>query len=395
VFVGISDYGDRTNGLNYTAEDAVRSRDALVRAAGMRTDDALTLLDSDATVEALTQALDDLASRLGPADTLVFFFSGHGSRLERPSGFDAADPDGLDETIELYDAALRDDALKAALARIDAGTMLIVLDSCFSGGFAKEVISAPGRMGMFSSEEDVTSAVAEELEAGGYLANFFEVAVGAGAADENDDRLLTAFELSQYVRERYRSDVTTKGASDYVSAVDNLSSQHVIIDRGSLSPDTVLFHLTGEPMLAEETSAVVRFQMARLTAAAEAAGYTAFGTPFGGALSDGRVDTFTLTLPADGEHFIVAACDADCADLDLQVAELDGAEVAADRALDDRPVIVVPAGHPGAHVLTVSMAACSINPCRYEVAVFRRVTNTTRVAAPAPSPSGLRRSVRF
>jgi hypothetical protein len=137
---------------------------------------------------------------------------------------------------------------------------------------------------------------------------------------------------------------------------------------------------------------VVDLQMAGLALAAESVGYTAFDSAYRGALRNGAVDTLTLTLPADREHVIVAACDEDCADLDLQVAEPDGAQVAADRAFDDRPVIVLPAGHPGAHTLTVSMAACAINPCRYEVAVFSRAATTNRGAAPAPAPP---RNVRF
>jgi hypothetical protein len=139
---------------------------------------------------------------------------------------------------------------------------------------------------------------------------------------------------------------------------------------------------------------VVDLQMAGLALAAESVGYTAFDTAYRGALRNGTVDTLNLTLPADREHVIVAACDEDCADLDLQVAEPDGAEVAADRSLDDRPVLIIPAGHPGAHTLTVSMAACSINPCRYEVAVFSRAASPTRVAPPAPA-SRLLRNIRF
>ncbi|NIR99882.1 MAG: hypothetical protein GWN99_02225, partial [Gemmatimonadetes bacterium] len=63
----------------------------------------------------------------------------------------------------------------------------VVLDACFSGGFAKDVISAPGRMGLFSSEEDVTSSVAAKFRAGGYLAVFLADAVGDGLADADAD----------------------------------------------------------------------------------------------------------------------------------------------------------------------------------------------------------------
>jgi hypothetical protein len=42
VFAGISDYGGRASNLAYTAEDAVRVRDALVRGAGMRSGDGIS-----------------------------------------------------------------------------------------------------------------------------------------------------------------------------------------------------------------------------------------------------------------------------------------------------------------------------------------------------------------
>ncbi len=61
---------------------------------------------------------------------------------------------------------------------MNAGRVLLVFDSCFSGGFGKDVIAAPGRMGLFSSEEDVTSMVADKFRQSRWLlAVFFEDAV--------------------------------------------------------------------------------------------------------------------------------------------------------------------------------------------------------------------------
>jgi hypothetical protein len=245
IFIGVSRYGGRLSDLLYTDRDALRVRDALVRGAGVRAEDTVALVDAEATSEAVAAALRQIASEMRPDDTLVFFFSGHGNRVARAAGSDAADPDGVDETIELYDTSLRDDELKEAFQEVPGRALLVVLDSCFSGGFAKDLISVPGRMGLFSSEEDVTSLVARDLGAGGYLARFFEQAVGEHEADADRDRLLTAFELSQYIRERYRRDVTTKGADDYVSAGRERSYQHLVVDRGAIAPAMVLFELTG------------------------------------------------------------------------------------------------------------------------------------------------------
>ena len=144
VFAGISDYPVGVPDLNFTAEDAVTARDALVESVGMSAMDAVVLADSDATRANVERAVMSFASEADSDDLFVFFFSGHGTQRARPDGnHDAQDPDAIDETIMLYDAAMLDDELRALLSNVSA-TTLVVLDSCFSGGFAKDLVSRPG-----------------------------------------------------------------------------------------------------------------------------------------------------------------------------------------------------------------------------------------------------------
>jgi hypothetical protein len=242
IFAGISDYPGTDNDLDFTADDALRVRDALVRGGRMRREDAVTLTDADATAANFSRAVEDIAARAGPDDTFVLFYSGHGNRVPRDAGPEAFDPDALDETIELFDGAVRDDELRLLLAPLRAGTVLLLLDSCFSGGFAKDLISVPGRMGMFSSEEDVTSQVAVKFRAGGYLAYFLDEALGEGLADEDRDGHVTALELSEYVHYRYRNDVKSVDPGNYVRTGGPQSGyQHLVVDRGSIGPYDVLF----------------------------------------------------------------------------------------------------------------------------------------------------------
>lgn len=242
VFAGISDYPGTGSDLDFTADDAIRVRDALIRGGGMRPEDAVTLTDADATAENLRGAIERFAAQAGPEDTFVLFYSGHGDRVERAGGPEVFDPDSLDETIELYDTPIRDDELRVMLEPIRAGTSLLLLDSCFSGGFAKDLISVPGRMGMFSSEEDVTSQVAVKFRAGGYLSYFLDEAIGDRYADENGDGEVTALELSEYVHMRYRNDVKAGSAATFVRTGGPQSGyQHLVVDRGSIGPYDVLF----------------------------------------------------------------------------------------------------------------------------------------------------------
>ncbi len=251
IFAGISDYGGRASNLAFTAEDAENFASAMQQGGGMRAENSVVLTDSEATVGNIRAAFESLSGRIGPDDTFVFFYSGHGGRVPRQGGFDRADPDGLDETLAMYDADITDDQMNELMALVDGGTSVIVLDACFSGGFSKDVISAPGRIGFFSSEEDVTSQVAAKFRAGGYLSVFAAEGVGAGLADADGDGSINAIELSQYLHERYRDDVradrpgmdsSQNGASYVRTGGPQGGFQHLVVDRGSIRPYQVVFH---------------------------------------------------------------------------------------------------------------------------------------------------------
>jgi len=241
VFVGISDYGGRANNLSYTDEDARRVFEAVCAGTGMPSSHGTLLLNAEATRGDFEEALARIARVVTPRDTVVLFFSGHGGRYDRPGGFDHSDPDGKDESLEFFDAPLLDDELNELLGTIDAGTQLIVVDACFSGGFAKDIISEPGRMGLFSSEEDVTSAVAAKFRAGGYLSFFFADSLREPYADADEDGQLTALELSHYISERYRAQVKSGSGADWVSTSQNLGYQKLVVDRGSIRPYDAVF----------------------------------------------------------------------------------------------------------------------------------------------------------
>lgn len=244
VFVGLSEYGGRLNDLAYTADDAHRAVEAVATGTGMAAGDYVVLTDDEATVANVRAAFEDMSARVGSDDTFVYFFSGHGGRVDR-DGPERPDPDGIDETIELYDDGLRDNEFGALLDLIDSRLALVVLDSCFSGGFSKDVISVPGRMGLFSSEEDVTSQVAAKFRAGGHLARFVLDAVGDGLADANADSAISAIELSQYLHERYREGVKSSVLLDYVrTGGPQTGYQHLVADRGGVRPSDVVFELT-------------------------------------------------------------------------------------------------------------------------------------------------------
>ena len=116
---------------------------------------------------------------------------------------------------------------------IHARLAVLSLDSCFAGGFAKDVVTRPGRVGLFSSEEDVLSAVAGQFQAGGYLSHFLRTAFQGAADAAPNDGVLTVGELTHYLHRQFAqhaADVEMQGAY-----------QHLVVDRGAVTVDQVLW----------------------------------------------------------------------------------------------------------------------------------------------------------
>jgi hypothetical protein len=136
----------------------------------------------------------------------------------------------------MVDGEISDQEMGRMFATVNARMAMIVLDSCFSGGFARNVVTHPDIMGMFSSEEDLTSAVAGKFQAGGYLSHFLRTGLG-GEANADGDDMITAGELTQYLRRRYAidaADVRTQTADG------QRSYQNLVVERGGVQVDDVV-----------------------------------------------------------------------------------------------------------------------------------------------------------
>lgn len=99
------------------------------------------LLDEQATGDGIRAALADLEARAGPGDTAVIFFSGHGAHDSHSSepGTQNSEPK---QYILPYDCDLSDlpgtaisgEETTMLLHSIRAGRLLVLFDSCHSGG---------------------------------------------------------------------------------------------------------------------------------------------------------------------------------------------------------------------------------------------------------------------
>ncbi len=149
-----------------------------------------TLLDRNATAAAVFEALKSTVARVGPGDTLVFYYAGHGSRAK----------DGTTTLLSYDDAGLKISALEQELNRLKQGRAVLLADCCYSGSLG-ELADRLTKTGVKAAS--VTSAAASNLSTGNwtYTQTLIDVLRGDPLADQDSDGTLTLGELSAEVRE--------------------------------------------------------------------------------------------------------------------------------------------------------------------------------------------------
>jgi uncharacterized caspase-like protein len=142
VIVGIEDYKS-INDLSYTVDDAEDMSNVLVSYKNWDIKNIHLLTDSDASKIDIESAIANMVGSAGEDDVCLFFFSGHGSRIPDEDG-DEGKSDHYDEVICPYDTTgylenvISDDELGGWLSTCP-GNVVVILDTCMSGGFVKGV----------------------------------------------------------------------------------------------------------------------------------------------------------------------------------------------------------------------------------------------------------------
>ncbi len=233
VIAGITEYVDQSS-LAYCADDATKLHGSLAE-TGILAPESVVLTDAEVTRDALQSAIADVAAQVGPDDTFLFFYSGHGG--QRDTG-DEGEPDGRDESMYVRDGHINDDELALWLEPVDARLEIIAMDACFSGGFARDLVTEPNRVGIFSSEEDVISLVAENFEAGGYLSHFIRTGLAGDADVFPTDGTITVGELTQHIRTQWAQHMTGRVST---TGDDELTYQNLVIDRIAKVSEAIVY----------------------------------------------------------------------------------------------------------------------------------------------------------
>ena len=167
LFVGVDHY--KSPSVNWLA-NAVNDSTAL---HALFTDtfggfDGVLLTDADTTSTAVREGMKRLAATVPPDDVVVFSFSGHGSPNHCLVTFDT-DPANISAT------SVSLDELADLIAAIGAGTVVCLLDCCFSGGMGAKV---------FDNHAPLAREIASEEAALARIAGTGRIVVTASDANQ-------------------------------------------------------------------------------------------------------------------------------------------------------------------------------------------------------------------
>lgn len=135
VIVGLADYPGEYSDLTYTYYDAIDIREALLKDPDWKDENITLLLDGAATSDGIKNAIDDMAEKATEQDTCVFFYAGHGNYGTDLEPVDEAD--GQDEYLCAHDQDICDDDFANWIEAIPSNNIILLIDSCFSGGLYK------------------------------------------------------------------------------------------------------------------------------------------------------------------------------------------------------------------------------------------------------------------
>lgn len=219
VVIGISRYENKdVPRVDYARRDAATVKEYLIRTLGFDAKNIIELYDEEATLSRLNSVFrTKLKNVVAPGKSDVFvFFSGHGvpdvSKKEpylAPYGLDPADIDNTGFILkDLYEQ----------LAKIDAKSITVAIDSCFSGSSERGAIIKDispvfldvanpmlkvknGVIFTASSSKQVSSWYHKKQHG---LFTYFFLNGLRGKADKDNDGLVTVKELEEYIKRNVR-----------------------------------------------------------------------------------------------------------------------------------------------------------------------------------------------
>ncbi|MGB9552869.1 MAG: caspase family protein [bacterium] len=202
VLVGINDYAGTQNDLHYCVNDVNDVYSALVNVYGFSSNNIMVLTDTRATYANVLAALDWLAQYAGPNTTVVFYYSGHGSRSSSDPDRDGEKIDECIVTTEL--AFLWDGTLASKFRNINSSKIWLGFDSCYSGGMADAVqddgLKGVARVNTMACKANQLCGESSTIQHGYFTYLLVDQGILGGKADSNGDGIVSIEEAFSYAQ---------------------------------------------------------------------------------------------------------------------------------------------------------------------------------------------------
>ena len=205
VIVGAAQY-ENIHQLEYTDDDAMKIYDFLVSPNGgsLPTHQIELLLDQAVTKSKVLEAVHRIYLQADQNDVILFYFSGHGIK----DAFLPIDSDGLFERIEHKD-------IRRFINLSKAKHKLIIADACHAGTFSYNSGSLAGFLRKYYDAFEASSGgIAllmssrgdefsyEDQRFGSGIFSYFLIEALRGAADQDDNGIITLAEAFEYVNKK-------------------------------------------------------------------------------------------------------------------------------------------------------------------------------------------------
>lgn len=211
VLVGVSNYQNPRNNLNFSDDDAMHLSNFFVQTAKLPAQNVYVLLNENATKQNILSATRQVFAKATRNDFIIFYFSGHGAP-------------GYFVPYDCNNSQLMHDEIKAIFKASPAKFKMCVADACYSGsirtkagstektfevsettektvpnddlkGFRTPDVSV---IVMMSSRSSQTSQEMRQLKQGVFT--YFFIQGLRGEANTNNDAVVTISELYNYLK---------------------------------------------------------------------------------------------------------------------------------------------------------------------------------------------------
>ena len=145
LLIGTGDYKNSRYNLPGIAYD-IDVMEGFARRLGFQPQEIRTLVKDQVTFDNIKESFDNFLSQgVGPADSILIYYSGHGIQVRDKNGDEL---DGRDEALTLYDlrpvqggyeGVLIDDDIEKFLGGLPSKNILLVVDACHSGTVTRGV----------------------------------------------------------------------------------------------------------------------------------------------------------------------------------------------------------------------------------------------------------------